>query len=40
MAKDLYPPPSPAVAAMRRKFTPEIHGAFTVFSECDGPATA
>ena len=33
MPSDLYPHPSLALAAMRSKLAPEIHEAFTTFSE-------
>lgn len=33
MSNDLFPHPSPALAATRRKLAPEIHEAFTAFSE-------
>ena len=33
MPKDVYPQPTQEVAARRKKLAPEIHDAFTAFSE-------
>jgi AhpD family alkylhydroperoxidase len=33
MPKDVYPRPTPELAAKRKKLAPEIHDAFTSFSE-------
>lgn len=33
MSKDIFPPSTPDIAATRRKLAPDIHAAFTHFSE-------
>lgn len=33
MPKDVYPPSSPELAAMRKKLAPHLHDGFTAFSE-------
>jgi AhpD family alkylhydroperoxidase len=33
MSKDVFPHPTPAIAARRKQLAPDIHDAFTAFSE-------